>query len=134
MLTEKELAYIEEHAQEGRELLLTLARIPAPSHHEEKRARFCKDWLEAHGAQNVVIDDALNVVYPIGVTEDNPVTVFMAHMDVVFPDTEELPLTVKDGKIFCPGVGDDTANVAALLMAAAYVTEQGLRPEHCRGQ
>ena len=55
MLTEKELAYIEEHAQEARQLLLTLAKIPAPSHHEEKRAQFCKDWLEAHGAKNVVI-------------------------------------------------------------------------------
>ena len=130
MLTEKELTYIEEHAQEVRQLLLTLARIPAPSHHEEKRAQFCKHWLEAHGAKNVVIDDALNVVYPIGVTEDNPVTVFMAHMDVVFPDTEELPLTVKDGKIFCPGIGDDTANLVALLMAAGYVTEQGLSPDY----
>ena len=40
MLTEKELAYIEEHAQEARQLLLTLAKIPAPSHYEEKRAQF----------------------------------------------------------------------------------------------
>lgn len=40
MLTEKELTYIEEHAQEARQLLLTLARIPAPSHHEEKRHSF----------------------------------------------------------------------------------------------
>jgi acetylornithine deacetylase/succinyl-diaminopimelate desuccinylase-like protein len=44
-------------------------------------------------------------------------------MDVVFPDTEELPLFEQDGKIFCPGVGDDTANLAVLLMAAAFTAE-----------
>ena len=55
--------------------------------------------------------------------------VFMAHSDVVFPDTEPLPLKEEDGKIFCPGVGDDTANVAALLMAAKYLTEAKLQPQ-----
>lgn len=125
MLEQKVLTYIEAHQQEARELLTTLARIPAPSNHEERRAEFCKEWLEAQGAKGVVIDEALNVIYPIAVTEDNPVIVFMAHTDVVFPDTDPLPLKIEDGKICCPGVGDDTANLVCLMMIAKYLTETG---------
>lgn len=125
MLEQQVLDYIEAHAQEARELLITLAQIPSPSNHEEKRAEFCKKWLEDQGAKGVFIDEALNVIYPIGVTEDNPVVVFMAHTDVVFPDTDPLPLTIQDGRICCPGVGDDTANLACLMMIAKYLTQIG---------
>ena len=127
LLNETILSYIEAHQQEALDLLLELAQIPAPSHHEELRAGFCKTWLEKQGAQGVYIDDALNVIYPIGVGESNPLVVYMAHSDVVFPDTEPLPLRVEDGKILCPGVGDDTANVAALLTVAQYIAQNGLQ-------
>ncbi len=126
MLDQRILDYIESHAKEARELLITLAQIPSPSNHEEKRAEFCREWLEMQGAKGVFIDDALNVIYPIAVTEENPVVVFMAHTDVVFPDTDSLPLKIEDGKICCPGVGDDTANLACLMMIAKYMTETGL--------
>ena len=128
LLTEEMLKYIEEHQQEAFDLLLELARIPAPSNHEEKRAAFCKDWLEKQGAKGVYIDEALNVIYPVGCTADNPLVVYMAHSDVVFPDTDPLPLEIKDGMILCPGIGDDTANIVALLMAAKYIAQSGLQP------
>ncbi len=125
------LSHIDAHREEAYQLLLTLARIPAPSNHEELRADFCKGWLEAQGAQGVYIDEALNVIYPIGAEGDGPLMVFMAHSDVVFPDTQELPLRVEDGKIKCPGIGDDTANVVALLMVAQYIARSGLKPRDC---
>ena len=128
-LTEQIIEYIESHRQEAYELLLELAQIPAPSNHEEKRARFCREWLEKQGAKGVYVDEALNVVYPVGCDENNPVMVFMAHSDVVFPDTDPLPLMVEDGKIKCPGVGDDTANVVALLMTAKYIAQEILRDD-----
>lgn len=123
------LSYVDSHAEESQDLLITLAQIPAPSHHEEKRAVFCAEWLRQQGAKGVYIDDARNVVYPIGCTETNPVAVFMAHSDVVFPDTTPLPLSVSDGKIHCPGVGDDTANVVALMMAAKFIAQNNLTPK-----
>lgn len=129
--TQDILNYIGAHQQEAFDLLVQLAQIPAPSHHEEKRAGFCRDWLTAQGAEGVYIDEALNVVYPIGCTDGNPLMVFMAHSDVVFPDTAPLPLTVEEGKIKCPGVGDDSANVVALLMAAKYIAESKLTPKGC---
>ena len=127
-LTSKILEEIENHRQEAYDLLLELAQIPAPSGREELRAEFCKNWLEAQGAEGVYVDDALNVIYPVGVTGENPLVCFAAHSDVVFPDTESLPLVVEDGKIFCPGVGDDTANVVALMMAAKLIAQKKLVP------
>jgi len=117
----------DEHLQ----LLLTLAQIPAPSGLEEQRAQFCKEWLEKQGAEGVYVDEALNVIYPLGVTEDNPLAVFAAHSDVVFPDLDPLPLKIEDGKIFCPGIGDDTACVAALLMIAKCIAQNRLHPRNC---
>lgn len=124
-------SWIDAHAQEHMELLLTLAQIPAPSNHEEKRAEFILNWLRGNGGEATYMDEALNVILPFGVTEDNPLAVFAAHSDVVFPDTEPLPLRVDAGKIFCPGIGDDTASVAALLMGAKYLLETGLQPKNC---
>ena len=121
-------SWAEAHFREHCELLVELAKIPAPSNHEEKRAQFCREKLESWGAEGIYIDDALNVVYPIGCDGDKPIAVFMAHSDVVFPDTEELPLEIRDGKIFCPGIGDDTASVVSLMAAARYITERKLTP------
>ena len=44
-LPQKIIRYIEEHREETLNLLMELAQIPAPSHHEEKRVAFCMDWL-----------------------------------------------------------------------------------------
>ena len=65
-LSQEILDYVEAHREEAFQLLIELAQIPAPSNHEEKRAAFCKDWLEKQGAKGVYIDDALNVIYPVG--------------------------------------------------------------------
>lgn len=128
-MTKEILSYFDEHSQEAYDLLIELAQIPAPSHHEEKRAEFCKNWLEKQGAKGVYIDEVLNVVYPIGDTGSNRLMVFEAHSDVVFPDTEPLPLRVEDGRIYCPGVGDDTARVVTMLMTAKYIAQNNLQPK-----
>lgn len=125
------LKEIEDNRQEALDLLMELCKIPAPSNHEEKRAEFCKAWLEKQGAEGVYIDEALNVVYPVGNVAEGPLVVFMAHTDIVFPDIEELPMHVEDGKLYCPGIGDDTIHVVAMLMAAKYIAKNKLTPKNC---
>ncbi len=122
-ITEEISRYISEHKQEAYELLTALARIPAPSGREERRAGFIMDWLKEKGAKGVYLDDALNVIYPIGCTQENPLYVFSAHTDIVFPDETELPVEEREGKLCAPGIGDDTANVAALMIAAEYLAK-----------
>ena len=120
--------YAESHFEELTELVKSLYVIPAPSHHEERRAVFCKEWLERYGARNVYIDEAKNAVFPFRDTGGEAV-LFMAHSDTVFPDLEPMQALVRDGKMFCPGVGDNTVNVAILLMAARYMMESGAMPK-----
>lgn len=129
MVTQELNTYMDQHREEAFALLLELAQIPAPSNQEQKRAEFCLEWLARQGAEGVYIDEALNVVYPVGCEEGKEIVVFAAHSDVVFPDTEQLPLEMEDGRIYCPGVGDDTANVVALLMTAKLIAEHKLCPD-----
>ena len=130
-LTTEILSCIENHADEALALLMELAKLPAPSNHEERRAEFCLNWLRSQGAQSAYIDEALNVIYPVGDTGENDLMVFMAHSDVVFPDTTPLPLRVENGRIYCPGVGDDTANAVALLTVAGHIAREKLTPKGC---
>jgi len=128
-LRQSVLEYIEQCKDEAFQLFVELARIPAPSGHEEKRAAFCKNWLNGQGAEGVYIDEVLNVIYPVNCAGNNSLAVYMAHSDIVFPDTGELPLSIRDGRVYCPGSGDDTANIAAMLMTMKYITEKKLKPK-----
>lgn len=112
-----------------KQLIRDLCAIPAPSHHEERRAEFCKAWFEAHGGQGVYIDEALNVVCPWNVTEDGPVVVIMAHTDTVFPDLEPLPFREDQNYFYCPGVCDDTAQLAQLMVCADWFMNHCPRPQ-----
>lgn len=120
--------YVEDHFEETMDLLRALGKIPAPSHMEEKRAEFVCGWLKEQGAEDVKIDEAKNVVCRIAGEKENDLVVIMAHTDVVFSDTEELPLKEENGKLFAPGIGDDTACLVNLLMSVKYLIEIGKKP------
>lgn len=111
-----------------RALLKELCHIPAPSHFEDARAAYCKKWLEGVGATGVTIDEAKNVLFPLGCEGSNEITVVVAHTDTVFPDTTPLPYREENGRIYCPGVGDDTASLCAMMFAAKYFLENGIIP------
>lgn len=121
--------YISQEEESLKQLIRELAVIPAPSQHEEKRAEWITGWWNRNGGDGAFVDEALNVVLPVGVTENNDLYVFMAHTDVVFPDTEPLPFREDGNAFFCPGVADDTACLAVLLMSARYFLQKKLRPK-----
>ena len=127
-LSKEVLQYLKNSEEETIKLIETLCGIPAPSHHEERRAEFVKNWLAENGAKGVYIDSALNVLYPVGCEGRDDIVVFLAHTDTVFPDMEPMPF-VNDGEYLCsPGVGDDTASLAVMMMIARYVAQQDLKP------
>ena len=51
-LTKEMETYILECQGELRQLIRDLSVIPAPSHHEERRAAFCREWFAAAGFQD----------------------------------------------------------------------------------
>lgn len=125
---------IKEYVSKNTELMMDtlkeLCHIPAPSHFEDERAEYCKNWLEKYGAKNVYIDSAKNVIFPVNCENSDKITVFVAHTDTVFPDTEPMPYYDDGEKIHCPGCGDDTASVTVLLAMAKYYIENDIKPEH----
>ena len=124
-------AIAEEYAaacsEEALELLRTLGKIPAPTRREDLRAVFCRDWLLTQGAVDVTIDKAKNVICKIGCEAHEDIVAFAAHTDIVFPDTEDLPMHEEDGKLYAPGIGDDTANLVNLLMGAKYLLKNQVK-------
>lgn len=122
--------FIYDNTEEMYETLRTLCAIPAPSRHEEQRAEFCKKWLENAGAKGVYIDEALNVIFPINCDGKNEITVIAAHTDTVFPDTTPMPVCDDGEKIYCPGAGDDTAQLVIMMECAKYFIESDIQPEN----
>ena len=120
--------FIEQNTAELYALIADLCRIPAPSHQEDARAAFCRDYLVAAGAKGVFIDDVKNVIFPLCAEGSNALTVFAAHTDTVFPDTEPMPFSDDGEYLRSPGVGDDTTSLAVLLMLAKYHIVNGIKP------
>lgn len=123
-------SFIESNKEQLYTLIKELCAIPAPSHFENERAAYCKNWLEDNGAKGVYIDDALNVILPIHCDGSDKITVFAAHTDTVFPDKEPLPYLDDGVTIRSPGVGDNTASLAVLLLSAKYFIENNLFAQH----
>lgn len=115
--------YVEAHMEELYALHREICLIPAPSHHEERRAAYVKAWFDENLGEGAYIDEALNVIFPYGSCESE-ITVLCAHTDTVFPDME-YPMPFSDDGVYirCPGVGDDTASLAVLMLAAKYCVE-----------
>ena len=118
---------IESAYEETIALLKTLCAIPAPSHHEECRAEFVKQWFESRGL-SAEIDDAKNVRCGFALDEYRDMVVVMAHMDTVFPDLEPMPIREESDRLYCPGVGDDTANLAGMMILAERLHRMGYKP------
>lgn len=121
--------FIAQNTEEIFEMLRALCAIPAPSHAEQGRAEYCKKWLEMAGAKGVSIDSADNVIFPFGCEGSDDITVFAAHTDTVFPDTEPMPYKDDGEKIYSPGVADDTTSVVVLLMMAKFFIENNIIPQ-----
>jgi len=97
-------------------LLTQITEIPAPSHEEQERGAFVAGKMKEFGFPVVQTDPSGNVIGFLPGKDPSKVIVSMAHMDTVFP--MDTPLKVKrDGNILAaPGVSDNSASVAAMLL------------------
>lgn len=114
-------AFAENEYEEALALLRTIASVPAPTFQEEKKAAFVLQWLHENGMPEAYQDEAGNVIFEYGTGED--AVIYMAHMDVVFPDTTPFIIQERDGLWYTPGILDDNANLVCMLMAARYIVK-----------
>lgn len=99
----------------------------APFKEREVRSPMFKDKLERYGAADCFIDSHDNAFgYVRGGA--GPVIVFEGHLDTVFDEETPLEIRERDGRIYCPGIGDDTAGLAAVLAVLRAIRHAGLVP------
>ncbi|HEX8291574.1 MAG TPA: M20/M25/M40 family metallo-hydrolase, partial [Pyrinomonadaceae bacterium] len=106
---------------------IAITEINAPSGKEAERAAFIERLLRGYGSLDVRRDSAGNVVATRRGTGGGPTVVIDAHMDTVFQEGLKIKAEVRGGKIYAPGVGDDTRNVEAMLAALRAMDAAGLK-------
>ena len=106
------------------DLCIAVQQIPAPSLHEARRAQWIEQRLAALGLADKSQDAVHNVYARVPGRMREPALLVSAHSDTVFG--AETDLTVKrddeTGRIYGPGLGDNSTGVAALILLAEILT------------
>jgi tripeptide aminopeptidase len=107
---------------------IRLAEIPAASGGEQARAQYVREQLPGMGFTSIRIDPIGNVIAERPGSDPNgPVIAFAAHTDTVFAATVPRKVKREGGKLYCPGIGDDTSGLTALLEAFRAMQQAGIR-------
>lgn len=89
--------------------------IPAPPFNEERRGEDYMARLSALGLKNVHRDNEGNVIALRPGSAGGPTLVVSAHLDTVFPAGTDLTIKEQNGRIYAPGISDDTRGLAEML-------------------
>lgn len=107
------------HVDSEREATLrewvAITEINAPSGKERPRAQFVERILRRQGLKDIRYDRAGNLIAVRKGAGGGPAVVFDSHLDTVFQPGLNIKATIKDGRVYAPGVGDDTRNIEAML-------------------
>ena len=106
---------------------IALTEINAPSGKERARAEAVCKILESRKLDKIYYDTKGNLVAIRKGTGGEKPVVFDAHLDTVFQEGLKIKAQVRDGKVFAPGVGDDTRNVEAILASIRALDEAGIK-------
>ncbi|UBM08418.1 M20/M25/M40 family metallo-hydrolase [Cupriavidus metallidurans] len=95
--------------------LKTLTEIPAPPFKEQARAEYFLTRLKALGLKDAYLDAEGNAIGIRKGTGNGPKLVISAHLDTVFPEGTDVTVKERDGRLYAPGISDDTRGLAVLL-------------------
>ncbi|HEX7318105.1 MAG TPA: M20/M25/M40 family metallo-hydrolase [Pyrinomonadaceae bacterium] len=119
------------HVESSRDAILkewiAITEINAPSGKEAERAAFIERLLRTYRSLEVSRDATGNVVATRKGTGGGPTVVIDAHMDTVFQEGLKIKAEVRAGRVYAPGVGDDTRNVEAMLAAVRAMDAANLK-------
>ena len=113
------------------ELAIQIQQIAAPTFNETERAKAVLSLFQQHAEtlRDIELDSSGNVFarYP-GVLAEHPLVV-SAHLDTVFPMGTSLSVKQEDGKIYGPGIGDNSISVACLVAAIEQLKATNAKPQ-----
>lgn len=110
--------------QELLSLAQQIQQIPAPTFQEQARAAFVLEKFRQLGLSNAESDANANVFARLPGGKAAPLIV-SAHLDTVFPASTPLTIRHAPGRIYAPGLGDNSIGVAALLEIARLLQAEG---------
>jgi len=112
-----------DHARSIEDLQL-LTEIEAPPFGEQKKAEAFLARLQALGLKDAHLDAEGNVVGLRKGRGPGPTLLISAHLDTVFPAGTDVKVKQRDGRLYAPGISDDTRGLSVLLSWLRVLNEQ----------
>jgi acetylornithine deacetylase/succinyl-diaminopimelate desuccinylase-like protein len=119
--------YVDAHKDQILTEWTKLTEINAPSGKEHERAEAVRKMLETCKLDKIYYDSKGNLIAIRKGSGGAKPVVFDAHLDTVFQPGLKIKAEIHDGKIYAPGVGDDTRNVEAILASIRALDEAGIK-------
>ncbi len=108
------------------DLAVQIQQIPAPTFEETQRGEFVRGMFDREGLSDVQTDSAGNVLARLPGRGNEPPLILSAHLDTVFPAETRLDSRRENGRIYGPGIGDNSMGVAGLFGILWKLREQNL--------
>jgi len=114
------------------DLAVQIQQIPGPTFSEGQRAEFVRGLFLKEGLKDVSMDSLGNVYGRLpsnspGQLSTGKPLVAVAHLDTVFPAKVNLQIRREAGRIYGPGIGDNSLGVAALFGLLWSIHERKIR-------
>jgi tripeptide aminopeptidase len=109
--------------------LRRLTEIEAPPFKEQARAEAFLARLKALGLSDARIDAEGNVLGLRKGRGNGPTLLVSAHLDTVFPAGTDVTIKERDGRLYAPGISDNTRGLAVLLSWLRVLNEQQVQTE-----
>jgi len=107
---------------------IRICSIPAPGFEEHERALYVAKRMGEFGLSDVHVDTADNAVGILRSDGGGPKVLLAAHIDTVFPRSQAIAIKREPGRVWAPGIRDNSAGAAALLGLAKVLDESGFAP------
>lgn len=113
------------------DLAIQIQQIPAPTFSEGARGEFVRGLFIQEKLEDVSMDSLGNVYGRLpGKQKKANALIVSAHLDTVFPAGTRLQVREEAGKVFGPGIGDNSIGVAALFGILWSIRERKLELRH----
>ena len=113
------------------DLAVEIQQIPAPTFSEGVRGEFVRGLFAKEKLKDISVDSIGNVFARLpGTVKKAAALVVSAHLDTVFPNSISLQVRKEAGKIFAPGIGDNSLGVAALFGIIWSLRERNIELKH----
>jgi acetylornithine deacetylase/succinyl-diaminopimelate desuccinylase-like protein len=119
--------YVERERERTLREWIAITEVNAPSGKERERAALIEKILREQKSLEVSYDSAGNLIAVRRGTGGGPRVVLDAHLDTVFQEGLKIKAEVRNGRLYAPGVGDDTRNIVAMLAALRALDAAGVR-------